>query len=53
MQQNASSNPYEFTSSTWLNNSSDSADEGQNCDMVMFLVTTLDMVLTDVTKKES
>ena len=51
MQQNAPSNPLKCTSSTWLNTSLDSADEGQNWDTVMFLVTTLEMMLTGVIRK--
>ena len=34
------------SSSTWLNTSLNSADEGQNLDTVMFLATTLEMILT-------
>ena len=43
MQQNASGNPDKCTSSIWLDSNLDSADEGQNWDMVMFLVTTLEI----------
>ena len=49
MQQNAFSNSQKGTSSTWGNISLDGADEGQNWDMVMFLVTALEMVLTGLT----
>ena len=40
------------TSSTWLNINLDRADEGQNWDTVMFLVTTPEMTLTSSRKKK-
>ena len=36
----------------WLNINFDSADEGQNWDMVMFLVTTLEMKLMGLKKNQ-
>ena len=51
MQQNASSKKDKCTSSTWLKVTWDSADEGQNSDTLMFLVTTLEMILTGYKKK--
>ena len=38
-------------SSSWLNINLDSIDKGQNWDSVMFLVTTLEMILTGLKKK--
>ena len=37
-------------SSTWQNINLDSADEGQNWDTVMFMITTLKMILTGFKK---
>ena len=36
--------------STWQNINLDSADKAQNWDMVMFLVTTLEMIFTGIKK---
>ena len=46
-QQKPSNNPKKCTSYTWLNISFDRADEGQNRDTVIFLVTTLNPVPND------
>ena len=46
-----SSNPQKNSSFTRLNINLDSEDDGQNWDTVMFLVTTLEMILTGIKKR--